>query len=108
FKVSVRAALGVLHGKWSPITWLKHQLVKSRVVPAIDFNDVNTRRANPEGVFLIPLGIEGDQGVDDEEKPGNGRRFSVREFLLTVPRNHPRNPANTHPTRATPELFQKR
>ena len=108
FKVIVRSALGVLHGKWSPITWLKHQLVKSRVVPAIDFNDVNTRRANPEGVFLIPLGIEGEQGPDDEEKPGNGRRFSVREFLLTARRKHPDKLVIKDRTHVTRVLFEKK
>jgi choline dehydrogenase-like flavoprotein len=108
FKVIVRAALGVLHGKWSPITWLKHQLVKSRVVPAIDFNDVNTRRGNPEGVFLIPLGTESEQGPDDEDKPGSGRRFSVREFLLTARRKHPDKLVIKDRTHVTRVLFEKK
>ena len=86
-----RAALAALHGKWLGIQWLKHQFLKLRVVAAIDFNDINTRRANPEGVFLIPLGIEGRTGPEseDEGKPGKGRRFGVREFLLNTRFKHP-------------------
>ena len=100
-KAIVRAALGTLHGDWSALAWLKNQLVKSRVVPAIDFNDVNTRRTNPEGVFLIPIGTESDSG-EDEGEPGKGRRFSVREFLNATRRKHPERlviAENLHVTR---------
>jgi choline dehydrogenase-like flavoprotein len=90
-KAISRAALAALHGRWLGIQWLKHQFLKLRVVEAIDFNDINTRRANPEGVFLIPLGIEGGTGPEseDEGQPGKGRRFGVREFLLNTRFKHP-------------------
>jgi choline dehydrogenase-like flavoprotein len=90
-KAISRAALAVLHGRWLGIRWLKRQFLKLRVVEAIDFNDINTRRANPEGVFLIPLGIEGGTGSEseDEGEPGKGRRFGVREFLLNTRFKHP-------------------
>ncbi len=87
-KVIIKAALGALHGDWPGLAWLKSQLVKARVVPAIDFNDVNTRRAKPEGVFLIPIGTESGS-EEDEGEPGKGRRFSVREFLNRTRRSHP-------------------
>jgi len=90
-KAISRAALGVLHGRWLGIQWLKHQFLKLRVVEAIDFNDINTRRANPEGVFLIPLGIEGGKEPEsqDQGEPGKGRRFGVREFLLNTRFKYP-------------------
>jgi len=90
-KAISRAALGVLHGRRLGIRWLKRQFLKLSVVEAIDFNDINTRRANPEGVFLIPLGIEGGTGPEseDEGEPGKGRRFGVREFLLNTRFKHP-------------------
>jgi choline dehydrogenase-like flavoprotein len=89
FKVIVRAALGALHGRWSPITWIKGQLVRSRVVPAIDFNDVNTRRTHSQGVFLIPLGIEGENKERADGETAQGRRFGVREFLLSTRFDYP-------------------
>jgi choline dehydrogenase-like flavoprotein len=107
FKVIVRAALGVWHGKWSPIGWLERQLLQSRVVAAIDFNDVNTRRAHPEGVFLIPLGIEGEQGPDDQGLPGMGCRFGVREFLLAVRDQHPNRLVIKTGAHVTRVLFER-
>ncbi|HKP02649.1 MAG TPA: GMC oxidoreductase [Chthoniobacterales bacterium] len=90
FRVIVQAALAVLHGNNRLISFIKHALVRARIVQAIDFNDVNTRRASPEGVFLIPIGIEGTAaGGDDKGQPGKGRRFGVREFLLGAQRRHP-------------------
>ncbi len=85
----IRAALGVLHGNNALVTFLKQQIVRSRVVQAIDFNDINTRRAKPEGVFLIPLSIEGGTEATDVGEPGNGRRFGVREFLLNTKFKYP-------------------
>ncbi|MEO6787224.1 MAG: GMC family oxidoreductase N-terminal domain-containing protein, partial [Chthoniobacteraceae bacterium] len=107
FKVIVRAALGVLHGKWSPIAWLKRQILRTRIVPAIDFNDVNTRRANPEGVFLIPIGTQGKPDPDAEGQQGTGRRFGVREFLLTARRNHPDKLVIKTGAHVTRVLFEK-
>ncbi len=88
-KVIIRAALGVLHKNNVLIVALKRALLHGRALQAIDFNDVNTRRATPEGVFLIPLGIEGKQEPDHEGKSGTGRRFGVREFLLKTRHEHP-------------------
>ena len=90
FNVIVQSALAVLHGNNRLISFIKHALLRAQVVQAIDFNDVNTRRASPEGVFLIPIGIQGSAaGGDDKGEPGKGRRFGVREFLLSAQRHHP-------------------
>ena len=89
FRLIVRAALAVLHGSNVLFTALKHALLRSRVVQAIDFNDVNTRRTNPEGVFLIPIGTESGAAGDVQGRPGTGRRFGVRELLLSTARDHP-------------------
>src|SRR6267143_1867326 len=77
FRVIVQAALAVLHGNNRLIGFVKHALLRARVVQAIDFNDINTRRVSPEGVFLIPIGIEGGCADDGEGEPGKGRRFGV-------------------------------
>src|SRR5204863_8450314 len=50
----------------------------------------------------------GEQGRDDEEKPGNGRRFSVREFLLTARRKHPDTLVIKDRTHVTRVLAQKK
>ena len=71
FRVILRAALGVLHGNYPLIAALKQALVRLRVVEAIDFNDINTRRANPEGVFLVPN--------RDGERNGRGRSRATRK-----------------------------
>src|SRR5205085_428004 len=90
FNVIVQSALAVLHGNNRLISFIKHALLRAQVVQAIDFNDINTRRASPEGVFLIPIGIQGAAaGGDDKGEPGKGRRFGVREFLLSAQRHHP-------------------
>jgi choline dehydrogenase-like flavoprotein len=86
----VGAALGVVHGNNKLVAFLKHQLFRLRVVQAIDFNDINTRRLNPEGVFLIPLGIEGrKKATDDEHHLSQGHRAGVREFLLKTRFRYP-------------------
>ena len=87
-KVIARAALAVLHGNNRLIATIK-QVLRFQTVQAIDFNDINTRRANPEGVFFIPIGTESGDGTDDEGQPGVGRRFGVREFLLSTQRQYP-------------------
>ncbi|TMA13297.1 MAG: hypothetical protein E6J89_01860, partial [Deltaproteobacteria bacterium] len=107
FRVIIRGALGVLQGNHPLITALKHALVRSRAVQAIDFNDVNTRRANPEGVFLIPIGTESGAAPDDQGQPGTGRRFGVREFLLTTARQHPDKLIIKTGAHVTRVLFEK-
>jgi choline dehydrogenase-like flavoprotein len=89
FRIIIRAALAVLHGNNPLIAMLKDALVRLRLVQAIDFNDINTRRHQSEGVFLIPIGTESGDGTDDEGQPGVGRRFGVREFLLSTQRKYP-------------------
>jgi choline dehydrogenase-like flavoprotein len=108
FRVIVQSALAVLHGNNRLISFLKHALLRARAIQAIDFNDVNTRRASPEGVFLIPIGIQGAAaGGDDKGEPGNGRRFGVREFLLTAQRRHPGRLVVRSGAHVTRVLFEK-
>jgi choline dehydrogenase-like flavoprotein len=107
FRVIVRAALAVLHGNYSLIAALKRALVRFTIVQAIDFNDVNTRRTNPEGIFLIPIGTEGGTAADDQSEPGQGRRFGVREFVLTTARQHPDRLVIKSGAHATRVLFEK-
>jgi choline dehydrogenase-like flavoprotein len=108
FKVIVRSALAVLHGNNRLISFLKYSFLRARAVQAIDFNDINTRRASPEGVFLIPIGIEGAAaGGDDKGEPGKGRRFGVREFLLSAQRHHPDRLVIRSGAHVTRVLFEK-
>lgn len=106
FKIIVRAALSVLHRTYSPIALLKRAFLRMRVVQQIDFNDVNTRRASPEGVFLIPIGTESEK-ADEKQGFKPGRREGVREFLLDVASRRPDKlviVTNVHVTRV---LFEK-
>lgn len=106
FKIIVRAALSVLHRTYSPIAILKRAFLRMRVVQQIDFNDVNTRRASPEGVFLIPIGTESEK-ADEKQGFKPGRREGVREFLLDVASRRPDKlviVTNVHVTRV---LFEK-
>jgi choline dehydrogenase-like flavoprotein len=108
FNVIVQAALAVLHGNNRLISFIKHALLRAQVVQAIDFNDVNTRRASPEGVFLIPIGIEGAAaGGDDKGEPGKGRRFGVREFLLSAQHRYPNRLVVRSGAHVTRVLFEK-
>ena len=103
FSVIVRAALAALHGRASLSALIKQILFQSRVVQSIDFNDQNTRRLSPEGVFLIPIGTGGDRAEEEksqeptakeeEEDPEGkvlpGHRAGVREFLYRTRKKHP-------------------
>ena len=106
FRVISRAALAVLHGNNRLIALLK-QVLRFQTVPAIDFNDINTRRANPEGVFLIPIGTESGDGTDDKGQPSVGRRFGVREFLLSTQRKYPSRMIIRDRVHVTRILFDK-
>jgi choline dehydrogenase-like flavoprotein len=106
FQVIARAALAVLNGNNRLIATIK-QVLRFQTVPAIDFNDINTRRANPEGVFLIPIGTESGDGTDDEGQPGVGRRFGVREFLLRTQRKYPNRLIIRDHAHVTRILFEK-
>src|SRR5207248_1952501 len=81
--------------------------LRFQTVPAIDFNDINTRRANPEGVFLIPIGTESGDGTNDEGQPSVGRRFGVREFLLSTQRKYPNRLIIRDHAHVTRILFEK-
>jgi choline dehydrogenase-like flavoprotein len=107
FRVIVQAALAVLHGNNRLLSFIQHGLLRLRVVQTIDFNDLNTRRASPEGVFLIPIGIEGGCADDGEGEPGKGRRFGVREFLLTAQRRYPDRLVIRSGAHVTRVLFEK-
>lgn len=82
--VLARSALSVIHANRPLLRVLKKALFRLRLVQQLDPNDANTRRSNPEGVFLIPTGIEGD-----EKSPRFGHRVGVREYLLETQRMHP-------------------
>jgi choline dehydrogenase-like flavoprotein len=107
FRVIVQAALAVIHGNNRLFGFLKYSLLRARAVQAIDFNDINTRRVSPEGVFLIPIGIEGGAADDGEGQPGKGRRFGVREFLLTTQRRFPDRLVIRSGAHVTRVLFEK-
>ncbi|HEX5065704.1 MAG TPA: GMC oxidoreductase [Myxococcota bacterium] len=78
--VLMTSALAVLHSDSRLTEFLKRSLVWLRIVQHIDPNDFNTRRTSPEGVYLIPTGIE--SGPDRTGSGQFGRRKGVREFLL--------------------------
>ena len=108
FRMIVQAALAVLHANNRLIAFLKHALLRARAMQAIDLNDVNTRRMNPEGVFPIPIGIEGGAvGGEDKGEP-KGRRFGVREFLLGAQRRHPDRLVVRSGAHVTRVLFEQR
>ena len=107
FRVIVQAALAVLYGNNRLIAFLKHALLRARAIQAIDFNDLNTRRASPEGVFLIPIGIEGANTSDDQGGGGKGRRWGVREHLLNTAHRHPDRLVIKSGAHVTRVLFEK-
>lgn len=88
-EVLARTTLSVLHGRLSLVGMLKKALFRMRIVQHIDPNDLNTRRTSPEGVFLIPTGVETGGDVDENGQPQFGRRTGVREFLLKTRNAHP-------------------
>lgn len=106
FGAIARAALAVLHRNYSLFALLKRALLRMRVVQQIDFNDVNTRRASPEGVFLIPIGTESEK-ADEKEGFRPGRRQGVREFLLDVARRRPDKLVIVTDVHVTRVLFEK-
>ena len=100
--VLIRTTLTTLHGS-KLIALLKRAIFRFRSVEALDPNDLNTRRLNPEGgVFLIPLGIA-SENVTERESTNQGaqaaaaqaqgirfgRRVGIREFLLKTQRRYP-------------------
>lgn len=86
--VLIGSALAVLHHDNRLIGMLKRALVWSRIVQHIDPNDLNTRRTSPEGVFLIPTGIESAPGPIDGVGV-QGRRAGVRELVEETRKEHP-------------------
>ncbi len=106
FRAIVRAALAVLHSNYSLFALLKRALLRMRVVQQIDFNDVNTRRASPEGVFLIPIGTESEK-ADEKQGFKPGRRQGVREFLLDVASRRPDKLVIVTDVHVTRVLFEK-
>lgn len=107
-KLIVRAALAVLHTNRSFVARLKGALLRMRVVQHIDFNDINTRRASPEGVFLIPIGTESRRPLEgDDGQMFFGSRSGLREHLMRTAQEHPDRlviATNLHVTRV---LFEK-
>ncbi len=103
----VGSALAVLHSDNRLIALLKRSLVWLRIVQHIDPNDLNTRRTSPEGVFLIPTGIESGDAVDERGRALIGRRVGVREFLLKTRAEHPDRLVVKTRTHVTRVLFEK-
>ncbi len=96
----MKSALAVLHSDRRLISVLKRSLLALRIVQHIDPNDLNTRRTSPEGVFLIPTGIETDA------KSGRvGHRTGVREFLLETRNQYPERLVIATRTHVTRVLF---
>jgi choline dehydrogenase-like flavoprotein len=100
----IRSALAVLHSDNRLVGLLKRALVRFRIVQHIDPNDLNTRRTSPEGVFLIPTGIE--SGPDPRSGGRFGRRKGVREFLLETREKHPDRLVIQLRTHVTRVLFE--
>lgn len=82
--VLARSALSVLHASKPLTRMFAKALFRLRIVQQLDYNDINTRQASPQGVFLIPLGVE-----SDPKSPRLGRRVGVREFILDTQAKHP-------------------
>jgi len=78
--VLMQSALAVLHSDNKLLSLWKRALVWARVVQQLDFNDLNTRRASPEGVFLIPIGTKGST----DPNVASGIRYGVRERLVNA------------------------
>ncbi|HEY0320658.1 MAG TPA: GMC oxidoreductase [Pyrinomonadaceae bacterium] len=108
FKVILRAALSVLHSNRSFVARLKGALLRFRVVQHIDFNDINTRRASPEGVFLIPIGTESERLVEGENgQVFLGSRSGLREFVLSTAEQFPDRLVIATGVHVTRVLFEK-
>jgi choline dehydrogenase-like flavoprotein len=107
FKVILRSAISVLHGNSMLIARLKAALLRLRVVQHIDFNDINTRRASPEGVFLIPIGTQSEKSEDDDSQAIVGSRSGVREFLLRTEKQVPDKLVILTGVHVTRVLFEK-
>jgi choline dehydrogenase-like flavoprotein len=107
FKAIVRAALAVLHGNSSLVALLKHSIFRLRIVEQIDFNDINTRRSSPEGIFLIPVGIESQTPVEDDGQVFVGCRQGVREFVLKTAKEVPDRLVITTALHVTRVVFEK-
>ena len=108
FKLIVRSALAVLHTNRSFVARLKGALLRLRVVQHIDFNDINTRRASPEGVFLIPIGTESRRPVEGEDgQVFFGSRSGLREFLVDTAKSHPDRLVIVTGVHVTRVLFEK-
>jgi len=91
-EVLARSALSVIYQDRPLIGIIKKALLKLRVVQQLDPNDINTRRVSPEGVFLIPTGIQSPRPEKSAElnyPHAAGCRVGVREFLLDTAQKHP-------------------
>jgi choline dehydrogenase-like flavoprotein len=104
--VLIRSALAVLHSDNRLIGLLKQALVRVRIVQHIDPNDLNTRRTSPEGVFLVPTGIESRPNAESGGLAG--KRVGVREFVLKTRDEHPGRLVIRLRTHVTRVLFEAR
>ncbi|WP_038162613.1 GMC oxidoreductase [Verrucomicrobium sp. BvORR106] len=107
FNVLIGTALAVLHQDKPLIGMLKQALVKLRIVQHIDPNDYNTRRTSPEGVFLIPTGIESSDAMDYKGRFLLGRRAGVRELLLKTQARFPERLVIDQGVHVTKVLFEQ-
>lgn len=90
-KVLLTAALEVAERTGRLFAWLHRLFIQFGSVRPFDPNDTGTRRATPEGSFLIPLGIESDAARDENGRALRGRRAGLREFILRTQKERPQN-----------------
>lgn len=90
-KVLLTAALEVAERSGRLFAWLRRLFIQFGSVRPFDPNDTGTRRRTPEGSFLIPLGIESGEAVDEIGGALIGRRTGVREFILRTQKEKPHN-----------------
>lgn len=81
-RILVGTVLRIIHSGATPKQFLRRALVHLRLDRYLDPNDLNNRRNRPEGVYLIPTGVESGAARDAQGNALRGRRVGVRELLL--------------------------
>ncbi|MBK1833158.1 GMC family oxidoreductase [Roseibacillus ishigakijimensis] len=84
FNVLKTAVTSTLDHRGPALAMLKRALVRFNFATYLDPNDPDNRRQRPEGVYLIPTGIESEAGMKDGKPLLKGERVGVREFILNT------------------------